>query len=185
MNQAGQTVFAGTRWFAATLAPHQVPALQRLLEDARDYHECIYGESARPTAAEKFVSEIPPGRTALNKFVFGIWSVDGQQPRQLIGILDLVEGYPTEREWYLGTLILAPALHRQGIGKEILTHLEQWLIARGAGLIRLACAEQNEIGLKFWRNNGFSDERIFPPRMLGRRETTLIELTKNLSAGHN
>jgi ribosomal protein S18 acetylase RimI-like enzyme len=46
--------------------------------------------------------------------------------------------------------------------------------------MRLAVAEQNTGGLRFWERHGYRVEKRFPPRDLGARQTVLLELVRAL-----
>ena len=74
-------------------------------------------------------------------------------------LMDLIVGYPRERTLFVGTFEVAADLHRQGIGREIITALPK--AADGAGMddIRLACLIGNDGGHAFWQAMGFQDLR--------------------------
>ncbi|MGQ0507480.1 MAG: GNAT family N-acetyltransferase [Myxococcaceae bacterium] len=152
--------------------------MQALFARCGDYFDLVYGRPAAPNEAEHQLAELPPGRTPADKLSVGFFTGD----RELCGILDVVRGYRDAAEWYLGLLLFEPALRSSGHGTSVLSSLEDWARDEGATGIRLACAEQNLLGLRFWRKHEFVEDRRFPPRTLGNREAVLIEFVRRLDA---
>jgi GNAT superfamily N-acetyltransferase len=146
-----------------------------LLEQTAEYHRLVYGENPGPNAAEELFEEVPPGQSRANKRFFGLWRGD-----QLFGLLDVFEAFRQPDECYLGLLLLHPEARERGVGAEVLAAVERWLATRQIARLRLACAEQNLKGMNFWRRSGFVVAETFPPRQLGARLTTLVELVKSL-----
>lgn len=147
-------------------------ALQALCDACADFHVLIYGQPAGPEEARNLLTELPPGRTLEDKFFLGLFT---PRPR-LCGVLDLVRDYREPGEWYLGLLLLEPGARGQGLGEGVVRAAEGWTKAQGARRIRLNCAEQNTSGRRFWERRGYREDRRFPPRQLGARETVLVEL---------
>lgn len=83
-------------------------------------------------------------------------------------------------EWYLGLLLLKPGARGHGLGEGVLRAAEGWAREQGARRMRLACAEQNTAGRRFWERQGYRMDRLFPPRRMGARETVLVELIRSL-----
>lgn len=94
------------------LAPADAPQLQRLYERCSDYHIAHEGTPTRPTAGEEELSSLPPGRSADDKFSFGIHSAGGE----LVGYIELFRDYPAEGDWWIGLVMLDPAVRRRGLG---------------------------------------------------------------------
>lgn len=151
--------------------------LQELCDACADYHVIVEGEPAGPEKARELLAELPPGKTLEDKFFFGLFT---PRPR-LCGALDLLRNYREPGEWYLGLLLLEPGVRGRGLGERVLRAAEDWARAQGAKRIKLACAEQNESGRRFWERQGYGDPRRFPPRRMGARETVLLEFTRELT----
>lgn len=156
---------------ARRLEEKDTAALQALCDACADYHVLIYGEPAGPGEARNLLTELPPGRTLEDKFFFGLFT---PRPR-LCGALELMRDCREPGEWYLGLLLLEPGVRGKGLGEGILRAAEGWMRARGAWRIRLACAEQNTSGRRFWERHGYREDKHFPPRRMGVRETVLVE----------
>ncbi len=151
-------------------------AFQALCEACADYHLLIYGQPAGPDEAREQLALLPPGKTREDKFVFGLFT---PRPR-LCGVLDIARDFREPGEWYLGLLLLEPGVRGQGLGGQVLRAAEAWARAQGARRVRLACAEQNEAGRRFWERQGYRADRHFPPRRMGARDTVLVEFTHEL-----
>ena len=158
------------------LSEVDAPLVQGLLDVSADYYGLVYGEPARADEGLNILTELPPGKTLPDKFVLGFLGAD----QQLAGVLDGVLNFRTEGEWYLGFLLLAPTTRGHGRGSQILKATFDWLRSLGAHTVRLGCAEQNLAGRRFWERHGFRLEKTFPPRVLGARETVLLEYTRAL-----
>jgi GNAT superfamily N-acetyltransferase len=125
-------------------------AFQALCEACADYHLLIQGEPAGPDEAREQLHLLPPGKTLEDKFVFGLFT---PRPR-MCGVLDLARDYREPGEWYLGLLLLEPGARGHGLGAQVLRAAEDWTRSQGARRMRLACAEQNEAGQRFWERQG-------------------------------
>jgi hypothetical protein len=82
--------------------PAEMTELQRVLEEAPSYSHRVTGLPPGPSDAQSTYSILPPGKTYEDKFVFGIW-----RAAAMIGVIDVVRGYPTENVAYLGLLLLS------------------------------------------------------------------------------
>lgn len=151
-------------------------ALQELLGASEDYFHLVHGESAQPGEARVTLTERPPVVPAEGKRVIGFFAKDA-----LRGVLDYLRGYRTPLEWYLGFLLLHPAWRSGGRGAGIVEAFARQASLAGAQRIRLAVAEQNTAGLKFWQRCGFHEERRMPPRRIGVRETVLVEMVREVA----
>lgn len=158
------------------LSEADAPRVQGLLNICAEYYGLVYGEPARADEGLNILTELPPGRMASDKTVFGFFGAD----QQLTGVLDGVLHFRTDGEWYLGFLLLAPTARSQGLGTHLLDATFDWLRSLSVRTVRLGCAEQNLAGRRFWERHGFRVEKTFPPRTLGARETVLLEYTRAL-----
>jgi GNAT superfamily N-acetyltransferase len=162
---------------ARKLGEQDTAAFQALCEACADYHLMLQGEPAGPNEAREQLRLLPPGKTPEDKFVFGLFT---PRPR-LCGVLDVARDFREPGEWYLGLLMLEPQARGRGLGEQVLRAAEGWAREQGARRMRLACAEQNEAGRRFWERQGYRFDRRFPPRRMGARETVLLELTHELT----
>lgn len=127
-------------------------ALQRLLEAAPSYSLIVQGTLPSPTAGEELLSELPPGKTADDKLVLGIFQGD-----ELVGCADLFRGYPASEFAYIGLLLFSESDQRRGFGTEALSHIEALAASWGCRLLRIGVIETNLPALSFWRRAGFRE----------------------------
>ncbi len=100
------------------------------------------------------LTNLPPRCAMEQKHYLALWRDGAPQ-----AVLDLVEGYPRERTLFVGLFFLAPALRRQGTGREIMDAALQAAGDAGMDSARLACLTNNPAGHAFWRALGFGDLR--------------------------
>ena len=134
------------------LGAEDVPALRALFERCHAFMTLAYG-ALEPDAAEQLLASLPPGKTLEDKFAFGLYT-DGTKQR-LLGVLDAVRGFPEDREWIIGMLLMDPDHRRAGLGARFLGSFEQWVRGQGAAGIRLVVQEQNPDALRFWHKQGY------------------------------
>jgi GNAT superfamily N-acetyltransferase len=162
---------------ARRLDEKDTAAFQALCDACADYHVLIEGQPAGPDEASRQLQELPPGKSFEDKFFFGLFT---PRPR-LVGALELLRNFREPGEWYLGLLMFEPGVRGQGLGARVLRAAEDWARDQGAWRMRLACAEQNEGGRRFWERQGYREDKRFPPRLRGARETVFLELTRRLT----
>lgn len=159
------------------LGVDDAPMVQAVCDASADYHVLLYGEPAGPSEGLNVLTEVPPGRSLEDKFTFGFFERGPGRPR---GVLDLLHGHRVAEEWYLGLLLLDPALRARRLGTAIVEATLDWLREEGTRSVRLAVAEQNVAARRFWERFGFVADRTFPPKLQGLREVVLIEFRRVL-----
>jgi len=161
---------------ARPLRPEQLPQLQALLQRCDDYHQLVYGLPARPDEAHELLRERPPQLREDQKHLWGLFTPEGA----LGGAMDSVSDYPGPGEWYLGLLLLEPALRGGGRGRTLAQAYETYVRKAGGHALRIAVAEQNVAALRFWKRLGFTEEARVGPKLLGARESYLLRMKKPL-----
>lgn len=107
-------------------------------------------ESAAETARHLFESR-PPSVDHTRKHLVGL-----ERDGALIAIMDVLEGYPDETDWYVGLLLISPDERGRGLGTAVWTAVEEWMRAEGGRIARLIVQEQNPEAARFWRAAGFT-----------------------------
>lgn len=151
------------------LLHEDINTIQTLYEKCLDYMLLVDGHPAGKNAAEEEFQTMPPGRSADDKFMLGI--VDPLN--ELIGVLDVVRGYPDEGTWWIGLLLLVPAIRSQGIGKKVLEGFTEYVKASGGKAIMLGVVEENERAYRFWSKMGFAFIRETEPTKFGNKTQTV------------
>ena len=144
-------MFTVAGYSVARLSLADVADVQRLYERCTDYHFAHEGTPTRANAGEEELTSLPPGRSADDKFSFGIYTADAV----LIGYLELFRNYPDEGDWWVGLLMLDPDARGRGLGSEVFRAATIWAADRGARSILLAVLESDERAQRFWFRQGF------------------------------
>lgn len=128
-------------------------------------------ESARAT----FAGDLPPG--AGGRVVLGVFE------GELLGIAEVIFGYPLASDAYLGLLLLLPDARGRGLGRAMLREVEARAEARGAARLLVAVLDVNEAGRRFWEREGFREERRFAGVAYGRLVHDVTRMAKALGTG--
>ncbi|MCP9848747.1 GNAT family N-acetyltransferase [Cyanobium sp. Morenito 9A2] len=100
---------------------------------------------------------------------------------ELVGVVELVAGFPRPDQWYVGLLLLHPDQRGAGAGTAIWEHLRQRMIQEGASTVRLLVQKQNPRARRFWERQGFAVEKEMVART-GRQESPVWLLHRSLQA---
>ena len=92
----------------------------------------------------------PPGIDLSKKHYIGFYKLN-----ELIAIMDLIDGYPTDDTSYIGFFMINKKYQGQGIGSIIINELEKYLKEDGKMTIELAIDKGNPQSTNFWQKNGF------------------------------
>ncbi|HXJ21676.1 MAG TPA: GNAT family N-acetyltransferase [Polyangia bacterium] len=121
---------------------------------ATDFFELVGGMPGGPETAADILAPLAAHITPGTIHRFGLES-DGD----LIGVLELLEGYPTADIWYVGLLVLVPDRRRSGLGSSVWAGARDWIQSRGGTWVRLIVQQQNTGARAFWEGRGFSIEK--------------------------
>ncbi len=157
----------------------EIVAVQRLHERAADYVFNVTGLPPRETEGESFFSELPPGRSAEDKFCGAL--LEGED---WVGCVDIVRGWPDARTAIIGLLLLVPAARGRGVGEAALQRIEQQVGGwPGIDTLRVAVAASNAGALPFWRRMGFVAVGEPKPWTQGVVTTTVQPMQRPLRRG--
>ena len=101
------------------------------------------------------MTELPPGKGREDKYYVGFFDGD-----QLIGVLDIIDGYPGKEIAYIGFFMTDTSVQRKGIGAGIIDELCVYLKEQGFFSVQLAYVIGNEQSKSFWHKMGFEDMAI-------------------------
>lgn len=139
------------------------------------FYHLSEGRPGSRLTAEELLRIAPPGIDAADKHVLGI-----ESSGCLVGVLDLIDGYPEKRAWYVGLFLIDPGSRSLGLGRRVWATVEHWIQGRGGSTIRLAVVTQNPRGRAFWESVGFHVEGR-STLVSGNRQNTLWKLIKSLA----
>jgi RimJ/RimL family protein N-acetyltransferase len=158
-------VLFGTAHFTAQLlSAADLDLIIQLNKNCSDFFLFQNGLPPSEEDAREIFEFIPPRPSGITKLPIGIFLAE-----ELIGVMDVLRGYRTASEWYLGFMLFAPSFRSQGFGTEI--HNEFVSYARRAGALRLLLAvlEENESARRFWLRLGYRKVKDYPPKPFGNR----------------
>lgn len=127
--------------------------LAELCRRCTDFFELVEGQPGGAETAAELLGPLPERVAAGTRRVFGI-----ERGGDLIGVAELLDGYPGRSDWYLGLLVLVPELRRSGIGTDVWVGLREWMRRRKAAVVRLIVQKQNPEARTFWQRQGFTVE---------------------------
>jgi ribosomal protein S18 acetylase RimI-like enzyme len=157
--------------------PAEQAALQAVLEQAPGYHVRIQGTPARPVEGESLLADLPPGKSRDDKVVWGIY-----EGEQMVGVVDLVRGYPTSEVAYIGLFLLSERRQGRGLGSRAYAEVERRVRAWGGfARLRLSVARTNLQVLPFWHKLGFRETGEVKPFRAGTVESEGLLMEKHLT----
>lgn len=157
------------------LSREQRGEIQALFQRCGEFLKLTTGHPAGPDEAERLFADVPPGRSEADKHVWGIRDAEGA----LVGVVDVLRGYPRDDVWFLGLLLLDPDRRGQGLGAWALAEVTARAAAAGVAEVHLAVVPRNVGGLRFWRREGFREVRL--SRQLGTEDAVdVIVMTRRL-----
>ena len=164
-------LFKTTHFAAELLSPADLGPVIQLNSECSDFYFLQNGQSPNEADARELFEQVPPQCDPSMKLPIGLF--DPQ--KTLIGVLDVLRGYRTVSDWYIGLMLLSPRFRGQGLGVEI--HTEFVAHARQAGVKRLMLAvlAANKAARRFWLRCGYRKIKDYPSRQSGRRFHSLSE----------
>jgi ribosomal protein S18 acetylase RimI-like enzyme len=151
-------------------------AVSDLAERCADYSLMVTGEPPKRDDGAEFFADIPKGRAPDDMLKLGIRDRVGT----LVGLIDVARGYPQPCTWYIGLLLMDPAIRSRGFGRVVVQALKRQAACHGATSIMLSVVKENARALKFWHAQGFRLRRELPEKRFGNKEHTLFELMADL-----
>jgi ribosomal protein S18 acetylase RimI-like enzyme len=131
-----------------------LPRLSRFCGDCTAFFELVEGQPGGEATAAEILGPLDPEHARGTKHVFGVQLND-----ELIGVADLLQGYPSAGEWFIGLLLLHPEQRGTGLGARLCAEIVEWIRVQGGNAVRLVVQHQNPLARVFWERQGFSVER--------------------------
>jgi ribosomal protein S18 acetylase RimI-like enzyme len=179
MTDVNQRLFNLSGYHIKLLQAADRSELQTLLEKCADYTLLVTGSPPKPSAASSLLVDCPPGKTLEDKVVIGI----SAEKQGLMSVLDTIKDYPNPGDWWLGLLLIDPALRNQGFGRLIVQSFEGWVKLRGARRTFLGVVEENQRAYQFWLKMGFELVEKRPPQQFGNLTHVVFTMLRTLSEG--
>ena len=117
----------------------------------KDFFLITQGGAATVEVSIKDIDALPPNCEIEQKTFISIW-----KEGKVVGILDLIEKYPTQTSFWIGLLLVHGSLHDKRIGSMILNAVLNAGKKEGYKTVQLGVLNGNNRGMKFWEKHGFS-----------------------------
>jgi ribosomal protein S18 acetylase RimI-like enzyme len=98
-----------------------------------------------------------------------------ERGNDLVGVAELLAGFPSPKEWYVGLLLLRPNERSAGAGAIVWKNLRTKMKTEGATAVRLIVQKQNPRARRFWEKQGFAVEKEIVAKV-GRLESQTWQL---------
>ena len=107
---------------------------------------------AHPTKEQVYhdMHLLPSGMDVSDKYYFGLYN-----GADLVAIMDIIDGFPTENIAYLGFFMMNQKYQGQHVGSAIINEAARYLKGIGKNIIRLVIDKSNPQSTHFWSRNGF------------------------------
>ena len=138
-----------TRYNVYKLDDSDVDRILELCKGNPQYYRYTEAEPER----EEILNDLhitPPGVDESNKYYVGFY-----HNKELIEVLDLIDGYPKTEIAYIGFFMMNIRYHGEQIGTAIVDEVQNYLKSTGKAAIRLGIDKGNPQSTYFWRKNGF------------------------------
>ena len=99
----------------------------------------------------------------------------------VVGVAELLAGFPSPNEWYIGLLLLRPNARSAGAGTIVWEDLRTMLKIEGATAVRLIVQKQNPRARRFWERQGFAVEKEVAAKV-GKLESQTWQLRLSFEA---
>jgi len=153
------------------LVPEDVAPLQALFDEDVAY----FALNGRAIPVEEICQALPPGRARADKFLFAL-----HEHERIIGMIDLIRGYPEPPIWYLGFVFIAKSARGAGLGRRALHALYDWCRAQGGRALRLGVVEGNARARWLYASEGFVFHAVREPDEAARRMRRTLVLERPL-----
>jgi GNAT superfamily N-acetyltransferase len=146
--------------------------LQALFDaDPHFFHDI----NGRDIPVAEIRAAIPPGRALADKFFFAVLENDG-----VVGLIDIIRGYPEPSIWYLGFIFLAKEARGAGAGRRALHAIYDWTKGQGATALRLGVVEGNTRARWLYATEGFVFKGVREVDMSANRARRTLVLERPL-----
>lgn len=148
-------------------------AVLDLYHRTADYHTLVAGSI--PEDCKELFYDLPPGKDIKDKQVIGIYMA-----QDLIGIIDVVMGYPNHETGFIGLLIIDNVWRGKGIGQQALQYIEKIVRQAGGKWLQLGVVNINHDAMRFWCYLGFKEKALKGPFTYGSKEHYVHLLEKKI-----
>jgi ribosomal protein S18 acetylase RimI-like enzyme len=154
--------------------PPDLTELQALHVRCAQFIEETTGHPPRDDEAARLLAILPPGESLADRQVLGL-----RRDGEMVGVVDLLRGYPGPTDWYVGLLLISPEARGVGLGTAVVDEIVARVMAEGGRALHLIVREDNLRALAFWRRHQFAviDRRV---QDLGTKKNFVFKMVRPL-----
>lgn len=164
-----------TEYEIKTITKQNYMQIMEVYNTNQEYFLLSGGKTAKPEDCLESIDLVPPDFNRENKIFVGIWIND-----RIIGVLDLLVGYPLQSCIWIGLLIIHGELHSKHIGGQIVNAILSASKSAGYKSIQLGVIDSNLDGLRFWQRYGFKKIRESKLKQDSRTDLNVIVMENTL-----
>jgi len=120
----------------------------------QDFFVLTQGEKATIKSSIGDIEALPPNCAFDQKVYIGIW-----KNGEAVGVLDLIENYPKQSDFWIGLLLVHGNLHGSGLGGKIVNSVLNAAKQVGYKTAQLGVVDNNVKAINFWQRHGFTTLR--------------------------
>lgn len=154
--------------------PQDAERVLHLCLRARDFVELEQGSGPNADYVHEAMTEAPPGVPPNQVWNWGLQNPDGQ----LDGLATCLKGFYGPDDWYLGLLLVDPAMRGAGRGQVLAQHVIGQARDDKGACIRVAVLDANPRARVFWERLRFSYEKSSTGGDGNLRHVLRFDLTK-------
>jgi ribosomal protein S18 acetylase RimI-like enzyme len=97
----------------------------------------------------------------------------------MVGVVELMAGFPGATDWYVGLLMLTPEARGAGLGSSVFREVVGRVAEAGGRTLHLIVREDNPRAVAFWERHGFTlvDHRV---QDLGTKVNRVLKMVRPL-----
>lgn len=152
--------------------------VEAIFDELTAFSRRVDGVPRRCDAAYTFATAIPPGYPNVRKHAFL-----AKRGSVAVGILDVIDGYPSAGTAFIGLLAIRETAQGSGIGRALFREAERFVRdGLKAQTMRLAVVETNPV-IGFWKKMGFRLTGEIKPYEGEALTSLAVLMEKDLSSG--
>ena len=159
-----QVLFRTARFTAERLSAADLDLVIQLNQTCSDFFLFQNGLPPGEDDAREVFENVPPRCDRAQKLPIGVFHSE-----RLVGVIDVLRGYRTSSDWYIGFLLLAPSFRGQGFGTELHNEFVSYARRERTRRLLIAVLEANDAARKFWLRLGYRKVKDYPPKPFGNR----------------
>jgi GrpB-like predicted nucleotidyltransferase (UPF0157 family)/GNAT superfamily N-acetyltransferase len=170
-----QILFRTARFIAERLSGADLDLVVQLNEACSDFFLFQNGLPPGDDDAREVFENVPPQCDRAQKLPIGVFHSE-----RLVGLIDVLQGYRTSSDWYIGFLLLAPSFRGQGFGTELHNEFVSYARRERTQRLLIAVLEANESARRFWLRLGYRKVKDYQPKQFGNCMHALTEFEMTL-----